>query len=101
MSQGSYFATYEDEGSRYITLNKNVFQSFGAWGTQNASGPNNTGDLTVTNNWLSGSANISNGSRNDVVTGNITIAGSTLPADAQTIASAAGLEPAFADLMKP
>lgn len=99
-SQGSYFGSYEDEGSRYLTLSKNVFQSFGAWGTQNANGMNNTGDLTVTNNWLSGNSNIANGSRNDVVTGNTTLNGGALPADAQAIANAAGLEAAYADLKR-
>lgn len=100
-SQGSYFASYEDEGSRYLTLSKNVFQSFGAWGTQNVNGAHNTGDLTVTNNWLSGSANITNGARNDVVTGNINLTGATLPSDARAIADAAGLEAAFSDLKTP
>ncbi|HEX7478518.1 MAG TPA: right-handed parallel beta-helix repeat-containing protein [Polyangiales bacterium] len=98
-SQGGYFASYEDEGSRYLTLSKNVFQSFGAWGTQNVNGGRNyTGDLTVTKNWLSGGSNIANGDRNDVVTGNITLNDGTLPADAQAIANAAGLEAAYADL---
>jgi hypothetical protein len=91
----SCFGDYEDEGSRYVTITKNVFSGWGSWGTANANATNKTGDLTVTNNWISG-GNSFRGS-NNTITGNVTISG-TLPADAQAVVNAAGLEAAYADL---
>ena len=99
---GTYFGYYADEGSAYLTITKNVFASFGAVGTANANGSNNTGHLTFTNNWVSANPpNIGLGGPANTVTGNISISGtqvSGFPADAQTIAKAAGLESAYADL---
>jgi len=99
---GSYFGMYADEGSAYITVTKNVFASFGALATANANANNNTGHITFTNNWVSASNPNPglNGSGN-TVSGNISINGSQIsgfPADAQTVANAAGLEAAYADL---
>jgi len=88
---------YPDEGSRYLTVTKNIFVGWGTWIFANANASNNTGDLTITNNWISGGANI--GGRNNTVTGNVTIGGA-LPADAQAVADAAGLEAGYADLKK-
>ena len=90
-----------DEGSAYLTMTKNIYASFGSVVTANANANNNTGHLTFTNNWVSGSANPGLGGTANVVSGNISINGSQIsgfPADAQTIANAAGLEPAYADL---
>ena len=99
---GSYFGDYEDEGSAYVTIMENVFASFGAVATANANASNNTGHLTFTNNWVSSSnPNPSLGGPDNTVSGNISISGSQIsgfPADAQTVANAAGLEPAYADL---
>ena len=99
---GSYFGMYADEGSAYITVTKNVFASFGALATANANANNNTGHITFTNNWVSSSSPNPglNGSGN-TVSGNISINGTQIsgfPADAQTVANAAGLETAYADL---
>jgi len=99
---GSYFGMYADEGSAYITVTKNVFASFGALATANANANNNTGHITFTNNWVSSSSPNPglNGSGN-TVSGNISINGSQIsgfPVDAQTVANAAGLESAYADL---
>ena len=91
----SSFGDYEDEGSRYVTITKNVFSGWDSWGTANANATNKTGDLTVTNNWVSG-GNSFRGS-NNTITGNVTISG-TLPADAQAVVNLAGLESAYADL---
>ena len=99
---GTYFGMYADEGSAYITITKNVFASFGALATANANASNNTGHITFTNNWVSStSPNPSLGGPGNTVSGNISISGSQLsgfPADAQTVAGAAGLEAAYADL---
>ena len=99
---GSYFGMYADEGSANIIVTKNVFASFGALATANANANNNTGHITFTNNWVSASTPNPglNGSGN-TVSGNISINGSQIsgfPADAQTVANAAGLEAAYADL---
>jgi len=91
----SSFGDYEDEGSRYVTITKNIFSGWTSWGTANGSASNNTGDLTVTNNWVSGTAGFRG--NNNVIMNNTTITGA-LPADAQAVADAAGLEPAYADL---
>jgi hypothetical protein len=99
---GTYFGDYEDEGSAYVIITKNVFASFGAVATANANANNNTGHNTFTNNWVSASSpNPSLGGPANTVTGNISITGSQIsgfPAEAQTIANAAGLEAAYADL---
>jgi hypothetical protein len=99
---GSYFGDYEDEGSAYTTITKNVFASFGAVATANANANNNTGHITFTNNWVSSSSpNPSLGGTGNTVSGNITISGTQIsgfPAEAQTVANAAGLEAAYADL---
>lgn len=99
---GTYFGDYEDEGSAYLTITKNVFASFGAVATANANANNNTGHLTFTNNWVSSSnPNPSLGGSANTVSGNISISGSQtsgFPAGAQAVVNAAGLEAAFADL---
>ena len=99
---GSYFGDYEDEGSAYTTITKNVFASFSALATANANASNNTGHITFTNNWVSSSnPNPGLGGPGNTVSGNISITGtqvSAFPADAQTVANAAGLEAAYADL---
>ena len=94
----SSFGDYEDEGSRYLTLSKNVFTGWGSWITVNASADRPTGDLTVTGNWVSGNAMPGIGGTNNKVSGNIAVTGNTLPADGDAIAKAAGLEAAYADL---
>jgi hypothetical protein len=93
---------YADEGSANIIVTKNVFASFGALATANANANNNTGHITFTNNWVSSSSpNPGLGGSGNTVSGNISISGSQIsgfPADAQTVANAAGLETAYADL---
>ena len=87
---------YEDEGSRYLTITKNIVTGFGTWAVANANANNNTGDLMVTGNWVSGNGGF--GGKNNTVSNNTTVSGSALPADAKAIADVAGLEAAYADL---
>jgi len=98
---GTYFGYYADEGSAYLTITKNVFASFSAVATANANASNNTRHLTFTNNWVSSSSpNPGLGGPGNTVSSNISISGTQIsgfPADAQTIAKAAGLEAAYAD----
>jgi hypothetical protein len=94
---GVVWGEYEDEGSAYLTITKNVYANFGYYVTANANASNNTGHLTFTNNWGSSASPGLNGPGN-VVTGNIAINGDNFPADAQAIVSAAGLEAAYVDL---
>jgi len=102
---GTYFGMYADEGSAYIAITKNVFASFGALATANANASNNTGHITFTNNWVSSSSpNPGLNGPGNTVSGNISINGSQIsgfPTDAQTVANAAGLEAAYADLKNP
>jgi len=94
---GVIWGEYEDEGSAYVTITKNVYANFGYYVTANANAANNTGHLTFTNNWGSSASPGLNGPAN-VVMGNVAISGDNFPADAQAIVSAAGLEAAYADL---
>lgn len=93
---GAYNGYYADEGSRFLTITRNVFTAFGTWGFQNANASNRTGDLTVTGNWVSGSSNFSG--RGDVVSGNTPVDAASLPADARAVVDGAGLEAPYADL---
>ena len=94
---GTIWGEYEDEGSAYLTITKNVYANFGAYVTANANASNNTGHLTFTNNWGS-SASPGLGGPGNTVSGNVAISGDNFPADAQAVVSAAGLEAAYADL---
>ena len=94
---GVIWGEYEDEGSAYLTVTKNVFANFGSYVTANANANNNTSHLTFTNNWGS-SANPTIGGPGNVIMGNVAISGDTFPADAQAVVTAAGLEAAYADL---
>jgi hypothetical protein len=94
---GTIWGEYEDEGSAYVTITKNVYANFGSYVTANANASNNTGHLTFTNNWGTSANPGLNGPGNTVM-GNIAISGDTFPADAQAVVSAAGLEAAYADL---
>jgi len=99
-TSGLFIGDYEDEGSAYLTITKNIFASFGEWVFANSNAANNTGHLTWTNNWVSGNPSNSGGP-GEVTSGSVTITGSQIsgfPADAQAIANAAGLEAAYASL---
>jgi hypothetical protein len=99
---GLIWGDYEDEGSAYLTITRNIFASFGAVVTFNGWNGNNTGHLTYTDNWVSSDdPNPELLGADNTISGNIPISGSQIsdfPADAQTVANAAGLEPDWADL---
>ena len=94
---GTIWGEYNDEGSAYVTETKNIYANFGAYVTANWNASNNTGHITFTNNWGPSASPSLNGPGN-TVSGNIVISGNTFPADAQTVANAAGLEAAYANL---
>jgi hypothetical protein len=86
-----YFGLYFDEGSRYYNASGNVFSDVGVWSTANASGSNNTGNLTVTGNWTTNPTTyIANGDRGNNVSGNTTVSGGNWPAGAQAVIGSAG-----------
>ncbi len=90
-----YFGLYFDEGSRYWTATGNVLASTGGtWATVNySSGNNNTGTLTLTNNWSSSSGtNITNGDRSNVVSGNVVVSNGSWPSGAQAVMASAGVQ---------
>jgi len=96
---GTIWGEYADEGSAYLTITKNVYADFCCYVTANWNSSNNTGHLTYTNNWIgTTNANPSLNGPGNVVMGNVSVAGMSFPADAQTIVNVAGLEPAYADL---
>ncbi|MFD7659433.1 RICIN domain-containing protein [Actinosynnema sp. NPDC059797] len=86
-----HFGLYFDEGSRFYTATNNVFSATGTWATANYWGGENMGNWTVTGNWsTNGSTNVTNGDRGNVVSGNVTVTGSTWPAGAQAVMANAG-----------
>ena len=94
---GTIWGEYEDEGSAYVTITKNVYANFGAYVTANWNASNNTGHITFTNNWGTSASPGINGPGN-TISGNVAISGDSFPSDAQAIVNAAGLETAYADL---
>ncbi|WP_027346597.1 ricin-type beta-trefoil lectin domain protein [Hamadaea tsunoensis] len=90
-----YFGLYFDEGSRYFTASGNVVSATGGtWATVNySSGNNNTGTLTLTNNWSSSSGtNLVNGDRSNTVSGNVVVSNGNWPSGAQAVISSAGVQ---------
>jgi len=90
-----YFGLYFDEGSRYFTATGNVVSATGGtWATVNySSGNNNTGTLTLTNNWSSSSGtNLTNGDRSNTVSGNVVVSNGNWPSGAQAVITAAGVQ---------
>jgi hypothetical protein len=87
-------AVYFDEGSRYWTVNGNVFD---AEHTQffNQRSNNHTGDVTYTDNWvIGGNANFADWRGTNTVTGTVGLArGESVPADTARIIYNAGISP--------
>ena len=50
-----WFGLYFDEGSRYVSAANNVFDNTGTWAYGHYWANNNTGNLTLTNNWTTNS----------------------------------------------
>ncbi|WP_309148977.1 DUF1349 domain-containing protein [Streptomyces griseorubiginosus] len=91
---------YFDEGSRYISAANNVF-NVGPYAHQNATSTNNTGNFTLTGNWVTRDGDVTDGNRGSVVSGTVIVTGGAWPSGAQTVMNAAGLEPAYQYLKYP
>ncbi|MGP3971746.1 right-handed parallel beta-helix repeat-containing protein [Streptomyces sp. 6N223] len=84
---------YFDEGSRYITANRNVFMNTaGQWAHANNQNSNLTGDQTLTNNYTTNSAitGLVNGERGNTVEGTVVFTPDNIPAEASEIIANAG-----------
>ncbi|MEU6430397.1 lectin [Microbispora sp. NPDC046973] len=94
------FGLYFDEGSRYLTATNNVFD--GNWwmfAHANTQGGNNTGNLTLTNNWTTNtSTDVVNGDRSNTVYGNTGVTNGNWPSGAHAVMAAAGLQPEYQDI---
>ena len=91
---------YLDEGSRYVTLDRNVVQDSGVWVFTNAYGPNNTSDNLIRHTWYnSGFAQLPNAAaHNNQLVDNVKVSGLNWPLDAQRVIYNAGLEPGLRDI---
>ena len=89
-----WFGLYFDEGSRYFTATNNVFDEHRRNGPRATTGPNNnTGNLTLTNNWTTNSGtNVTTGDRGNVVTGTSWSAAATGRRGAQSVMASAGIQ---------
>ncbi|MFF3438802.1 NEW3 domain-containing protein [Streptosporangium sp. NPDC002721] len=84
---------YFDEGSRYLSVSRNVFLgTAGRWAHANTREGNHTGDLTLIGNHVTDPAvtGIDDGERGNVVRGNVTVAGGNLPIEASRVIYNAG-----------
>lgn len=84
---------YFDEGSRFLTVGRNVFvNTAGQWAHANNQNGNRTGDLIVVGNFATNPAitGIVNGSRGNVAGGNVTISAANPPVDASRVIFNAG-----------
>ncbi|MEO3807372.1 NEW3 domain-containing protein [Sphaerisporangium sp. B11E5] len=84
---------YFDEGSRYLSANRNVFVgTAGQWAHANNQNGNHTGDLTLTGNWATNPAitGIVNGQRGNVTRDNTTVTTGNLPIEASRVIHDAG-----------
>ncbi|MGQ4401612.1 RICIN domain-containing protein [Streptomyces hayashii] len=86
-------ALYLDEGSRYLTVSRNVVQDAGNWALTNANGDNHTDDSTFSGNWYNGgNTYVATGPpHNNVLTGNVLVAGANWPQGAQQVVQQAGV----------
>ncbi|WP_440107334.1 NEW3 domain-containing protein [Streptosporangium sp. H16] len=87
------FGLYFDEGSRYLSVSRNVFlDTAGPWAHANIQNGNHTGDLTLTENYVTNPAitGIADGDRGNVVRGNVVVAGGNLPIEASRVIYNAG-----------
>jgi hypothetical protein len=84
---------YFDEGSRYITANRNVFMNTaGQWAHANNQNSNLTGDQTLTENYTTNSAitGLVDGERGNTVQGTVVFSPDNIPAAASEIIANAG-----------
>ncbi|KUN72518.1 hypothetical protein AQJ46_11810 [Streptomyces canus] len=99
-NNNNYFGFYHDEGSRNFTDTNNVFRNSGRWANENGTATNNTGALTLTDNWTSNSStNItSTDGRGDVVSGTVVVSNGSWPSGARTVMDSAGIQPLYRPL---
>ncbi|WP_105967784.1 DUF1349 domain-containing protein [Streptomyces geranii] len=98
-TNNNYFGFYHDEGSRDFTDTNNVFRNTGRWATQNGNSTNNTGALTLKDNWASNSdTNIFDGGRGDVVSGTVIVTDGKWPSGARAVMDNAGIESRYRPL---
>ncbi|MFJ4817218.1 DUF1349 domain-containing protein [Streptomyces sp. NPDC088801] len=99
-SNNGWFGFYHDEGSRDFTDTNNVFRNTGEWGHENSNATNNTGGLTLTDNWTNNSsANITNtNGRGDVVSGTVVVSDGNWPSAAKKVMNNAGIQPRYRPL---
>lgn len=98
-SNNNYYGFYHDEGSRNFTDTNNVFRNVGRWSQQNGSSTNNTGALTLQDNWsTTSSTNIFDGGRGDVLSGTVVVTDGNWPSGARTVMDNAGVQPAYLPL---
>ncbi|WP_327394514.1 right-handed parallel beta-helix repeat-containing protein [Streptomyces phaeochromogenes] len=87
-----HYGIYHDEGSRDYTDSNNVFRNTGDWDHENSNATNNTGALTVTDNWTSnGSISLSDGVRGNRVTGTVVVTDDNWPRGARRVMKNAGV----------
>ena len=86
---------YLDEGSRYVSLSRNVVQDSGVWAFTNASSTNNTDDSVFQNNWYNaGIARVSTGApHNNQLVDNVAVQGTDWPAGARRVIRQSGVQP--------
>ncbi|MGW4079087.1 RICIN domain-containing protein [Streptomyces asiaticus] len=87
-------ALYLDEGSRYLTVDRNVVQVAGNWALTNANGNNHTDDSTFSGNWYNGgNTYVATGPpHNNVLTGNVLVGGTNWPQGARQVIQQAGVQ---------
>ncbi|MFJ2442909.1 right-handed parallel beta-helix repeat-containing protein [Streptomyces sp. NPDC087658] len=87
-----HYGIYHDEGSRGYTDSNNVFRNTGHWAHENHNATNNTGALTVTDNWTSdGAISLYDGERGNVVTGTVVVGDGNWPTGARRVMEDAGV----------
>ncbi|MEU5598381.1 right-handed parallel beta-helix repeat-containing protein [Streptomyces sp. NPDC020298] len=88
------FGIYHDEGSREYSDIDNVFRNTGDWDHENSNATNNTGALTVTDNWTNnGSISVRDGQRGNTVTGTVVVSDDNWPSGAKRVMENAGVQP--------
>lgn len=89
-----HYGIYHDEGSRDYTDINNVFRDTGDWDHENSNATNNTGALTVKDNWTTnGSISLSDGLRGNTVTGTVVVSDDNWPSGAEQVMRNAGVHP--------
>ncbi|MEU4411460.1 NEW3 domain-containing protein [Streptosporangium sp. NPDC023963] len=87
------YGLYFDEGSRYLSVSRNVFlDTAGQWAHANTQNGNHTGDLALIENYVTDPAvtGVADGDRGNVVRGNVTVTRGNLPIEASRVIYNAG-----------